>query len=312
MTEIERVLSTGILPEDFCKPETIYDFYVDEQRKKVWALELDLLLEFDRVCKKYNLKYYLIGGSLLGAVRHHGFIPWDDDIDIAMPREDYTVLFNLNNEFKHPYFLQTCYTDEGYFFAHARLRNSNTSAIQRPFCYCHYNMGIFLDILPLDKFEYSDEGRMVFRNLEELIVQNSTYMKLENQYPNEKDEKRIKNYVFRNPFEVFEEIQELGQSFKNRNSTFYCLSCAVVYGFERSLFNIEDFHDVIYVKFEGFDFPIPSGYDRILKRAFNNYMEFPKEISRGSWHGAIWFDTEKSYVEVKKTAEYTRWAQNRY
>lgn len=86
MTECERIIKEGILPESFFEPETICDFYVDETRKKIWAVLLDLLIKFDKVCKKHGLKYYLAYGSLIGAVRHQGFIPWDDDIDICMNR----------------------------------------------------------------------------------------------------------------------------------------------------------------------------------------------------------------------------------
>ena len=89
MTEAERIMQKGFLRKDFLKEEVICDFLVDEKRKKIWAIELDLLREFDRVCKKYNLKYYMWFGSLIGAIRHHGFIPWDDDLDVAMLREDY-------------------------------------------------------------------------------------------------------------------------------------------------------------------------------------------------------------------------------
>ena len=77
-------------------------------------VEFDLLKEFIRVCEKHSLTYYLIGGSALGAVRHKGFIPWDDDIDVGMPREDYDKLMSLHDEFKHPYFLQNFRTDRKY------------------------------------------------------------------------------------------------------------------------------------------------------------------------------------------------------
>ena len=93
MTECERIIKEGILPETFIKPETICDFYVDEMRKKIWAIEIDLYLELEKVCKKHNLRFYAIGGSILGAVRHNGFIPWDDDMDVCMPREDYEKLW---------------------------------------------------------------------------------------------------------------------------------------------------------------------------------------------------------------------------
>src|SRR5574344_2757374 len=83
------------IEDSFFQEETKGDFFVDHKRKEVWAVELDLLNEFDSICKQMNLKYYLYGGTLLGAVRHQGFIPWDDDIDIMMFREDYDRLIEI-------------------------------------------------------------------------------------------------------------------------------------------------------------------------------------------------------------------------
>ena len=129
MIEIERLISKGVINESFLREETVCDFFVDEKRKKLWAVLLDMLIEFDKICSKYGLKYFMIYGSLLGTIRHHGFIPWDDDIDVAMPRKDYEVFIQLGKEFKHPLFLQTPYTDRGYFYTPARIRNSNTTGI---------------------------------------------------------------------------------------------------------------------------------------------------------------------------------------
>lgn len=77
--------------------------------KKLQQTELRILLYFDRYCKDHNLQYYLIGGALLGAARYHGFIPWDDDVDVAMPREDYEKLKVFYSSDKH--FLQNSDTD---------------------------------------------------------------------------------------------------------------------------------------------------------------------------------------------------------
>ena len=89
---------------------------------------LDIFKEFLCVCEKLNLKYYLLGGTLLGAVRHKGFIPWDDDIDVGMLREDYEVFLAHAQELLPDHlFLQTYKTDPGYHHVFAKIRNSNTT-----------------------------------------------------------------------------------------------------------------------------------------------------------------------------------------
>ena len=114
--------------EGFLEEEVRCGYTVSAEMKKLWAVELDLLAEFDRVCKKHGLTYFAFGGTLLGAVRHQGFIPWDDDIDVVMFREDYRRLTQIAaEEFRHPYFFQTPFTDCGLVMGGSRLRNSNTT-----------------------------------------------------------------------------------------------------------------------------------------------------------------------------------------
>ena len=132
------------IPEDFYKEETRNGYTVSEKMKRVWAVELDLLAEFQRVCEKYNLTYYADSGTLIGAVRHHGYIPWDDDIDIVMKRDDFEKLVNVGAyEFQYPFFLQNSYSDKGFFRGYARLRNSETTAITKQDVLCNMNNGIF-------------------------------------------------------------------------------------------------------------------------------------------------------------------------
>ena len=97
------------LPEGFLEPEERCGYQVTTKLKKIWAVELDLLDQFQKVCAKHNIKYQVFAGTLLGAVRHKGFIPWDDDIDVCMPREDYDKIlpllkdfFSKNENFKAP------------------------------------------------------------------------------------------------------------------------------------------------------------------------------------------------------------------
>ena len=147
MTEIERIIQKGVITRQFLQEEVDHDFLVDENRKKLWAVMLDMIAEFDKVCKKYGFSYYMIYGALLGAVRHKGFIPWDDDFDVAMPRNDYERFIRLSDEFKHPYFLQTPYTDPGYYYSFAKIRNSNTTGVVEMFEYSKFGLACAQAIL---------------------------------------------------------------------------------------------------------------------------------------------------------------------
>ncbi len=312
MTECERIVNEGILPESYFQEEVKCDFLVEPLRKRIWAIELDLLLEFDRVCKKNHLRYFLTGGTLLGAIRHNGFIPWDDDIDILVPRDDFEKLLLLKDEFHYPYFFQTPVTDPGYYFAFPRLRNSRTSAIQRPFCDCGYNMGIFIDILPLDFITYDDAGRKMFDQLTKLLIDSSTSMKAACKYLNKRDEERVNNLPAQDPIERYHEIHRLATSMKDSGSSFCFPSTGVVYGFERTVYRWSDCSDTIDGIFESYHLPIPIGYDNVLKTIFGEYTKLPPLEERGGWHGSIWFDTERSYLEVKQNPRYQEWACSIY
>ena len=102
------------LPEGFLDEEVRCGYTVTAKAKRAWAVQMDLLHKLDEVCKKYNLRYFADSGTLLGAARDKGYIPWDDDIDIVMLRKDYEKLRDVaDEEFKHPYFYQDMYRDEG-------------------------------------------------------------------------------------------------------------------------------------------------------------------------------------------------------
>ncbi|MGN0161808.1 MAG: phosphorylcholine transferase LicD [Lachnospiraceae bacterium] len=135
--------------------EEIEGYLVTSKMKKIWAVELNLLKKFDEACKKYNIKYHVCYGTLLGAVRHQGFIPWDDDIDVFILRDDYMRLLQIGpQEFKEPYFFQNAYTDS-MIWGFSKLRDSRTTAIEFQDKEESFNQGIFIDIFPLD---VTDDG----------------------------------------------------------------------------------------------------------------------------------------------------------
>ena len=114
---------------------------------------LEMAKVFHKFCQENDIKYYMLGGTMLGAIRHKGFIPWDDDIDFIMMRKDYDKLVKIaSEEFKGPYFFQCTYTDDGYYCGHGQIRNVETAAIGRSELGKKYCRGIDIDIFVLDGF----------------------------------------------------------------------------------------------------------------------------------------------------------------
>ena len=133
-----------------------------EQFRKMQLVELDMLVEFDRVCRKNNIRYVLFGGSLLGAVRHKGYIPWDDDADIGMLREDYN-LFKQHISEMNP---DICYfqdheTDTEYRWGYGKLRRTGTKYVRVGQEHLKCKTGIFVDIFPMDDIPLSVPGQIL-------------------------------------------------------------------------------------------------------------------------------------------------------
>ncbi len=304
MGEIERIKAKGLLPYDFFNEESVCDFRVDTFRKEIWAVELDLLSELISVCKKYNLCYYLIFGSLLGAVRHNGYIPWDDDLDVTMPREDYEELLKHADEFSTPYFLQTPGNDHRFYYAHAKLRNSNTSAIDYPFLYAEFNMGIFIDIVPLDKFEKESDGIKRFDLIKDMIVNNSTYMRMAHPYLNERDKLRVADYDGADPLQTYRSIEKMAREDEEKDTEYVSMLVAPLYGYKRNVFLKKDFSQTIQMEFNGMEVNAPIGYDRVLKIIYGDYMHLPPVHQRGA-HYNVLFDPDKPYsYYIENKGEY--------
>lgn len=300
MTEIERILQKGIIKEDFLREEVRNEFLVTTDRKKIWTVLLDLMLTFDDVCKKHNLTYFLEAGSLLGAIRHKGFIPWDDDVDVLMPRKDYQKFLELSNEFVAPYFLQTPYTDEGYFYSFPKIRNSNTTALNQMFCYQNFNHGMWLSIFPIDNWDVNG-GEERYAKIKELNMDNSTYMRISNPNLSEKDQQRVKNYCGRDPFDTIKELDRIAQECNGYKTEFVTVGSTAVISYSRKLWYAEDFSSAIEWDFEDFKFPVPVGYDRFLKVMYGDYMKLPPVEDRGLHHSGTIFNADIPYKEFLET-----------
>lgn len=279
------------IPDGFLEAEERNGYLVSAKMKRVWAVQLELLKKLLEVCQKHNLRIWADGGTLIGAVREHGYIPWDDDIDMRMLRPDYDKLVSIaQQEFNHPYFFQCGYTEKYYSRGHAQLRMDGTSAMAAHPSLLGIHHGIFIDIFPLDAVP--DDGQMLMKHIEKL--------------------KQLQNKIMQSwCFDILHPIRSL-TLIKYLNNTGKLHS-----DFENHLrkYSIDDFKNVsslsfstdierymndkhwydetLYLPFENIMMPVPSGYDEILKKLFGDYM---KPVQEASCHGGFWkLDAETDY-----------------
>lgn len=296
------------LSDDFFKEEVRNDYTVSPEMKRIWAVELDLLDQLDRVCQKYDIPWYLSGGSLLGAVRHKGYIPWDDDIDLMMYRKDFDRLCEVaKDEFAEPYFFQTEETDPGAMRGHAQLRNSMTTAILKSEQNFHYqfNQGIFIDIFPLDNVPDDPEERQAFvKNVNQLKHRARQFYNYCNGYPN-KNLSGLKKFLLYSKF-FFEKKKSGGRNiyydrfakeitkYDDQDTQEVMM---VMLETEKCCWKREYVANPVRVPFEMLSLPIPKDYDPLLTKQYGKWNVF---VRGGSIHGSVIFDPDKSYKEYLK------------
>lgn len=293
-------------PDDFLKEEIRCDYIVSTKQKKIWAVELDLLNKLLGVCQKYGIKVFAFAGTLLGAVRHHGFIPWDDDIDVCLLREDYDKLLSVaEKEFQYPYFFQTAYTDKRFHIGYARLRNSTTTGFIPYNDDYNYNNGIFIDIFIMNGYTDNVLKLMLqifqIRFVEKLI--HSYYVDINEKSGIKKCLMRITKWMD-NRFISYDRLLESYYKLitrYDRNSDKVTILTSSKWFRERYWCWKRDLNTSIMVPFENIHIPVPEHYDEVLKNAYGDYMIFPPREKRGKWHeNIIYFDPDVPYTEYWK------------
>lgn len=243
---------------------------------------LEILLEVHRICVQNDITYWLEAGTLLGAVRHKGFIPWDDDMDISMPREDYEKFLKIaQKQLPKGYFLQTTDTDPGYKCEITKVRRLNTLLIETGETgnekYCH---GIFIDIFPYDYYQHSwfvkwMRWTCLIRNEKEKYRRGSLIRLLVTLYT---------NVVLLIPIEISKFIKNRlalkPELFRNKNSKYFTMTLF------HNIPRLTKTKDILPVKleknvFEGYSFFIPNNSDKFLKVVFgDDYMQLPPLSNR--------------------------------
>ena len=264
---------------------------------------LEILLYFDRFCRENGLMYYLCGGGLIGAVRHHGFIPWDDDIDLFMPREDYERLAEIWAEKADTSRYAYCRTDREHVYhdGGASIRDINTTEINRHSVdedICH---GIALEIMPIDGCPESRVKRAVqlynaflfsLFNVQRLpdnkggiirTVSGIMYKLVKSPERRYCIWKRAEKRMSRYSWEDCNEVTELIGSIKGmllRHPK-------------------QDFDHVVYLDFEGHQVPVMAGYKEYLTKIWGDYMQLPPVEHRVAKHNTVCISTTEPYSKFK-------------
>ncbi len=293
-----------MLPENFLKEEIRCGYTVSSKLKKSWAIELDLLNELMRVCQKHHIKMQVSYGTLLGAVRHKGFIPWDDDLDVWLTRDQYNKLLEVApHEFKSPYFLQTALNDRQFYLPYARLRNSETTGIIYGQESLDYNNGIYVDVYVIDGFV---ESRFLFYI--QLIFRRITTKCLTLYYQDGSRSGRcglIRNVlkIFRPfirwvKFDTWFRLNNRILAFYNKSARRFSIVYEMCWKPYTHWITREELADTISIPFENLMIPAPRRYDEVLRRMYGDYMTFPPPDQRGKWHeGKIRFEPDIPYKE---------------
>lgn len=244
----------------------------------VKAIELEILKNIDAICKKYQIKYYLVYGTLIGAIRHKGFIPWDDDIDICMKREDYEKFISVfSKENLEQYRLLHTSTDSAYFYEFAkvvdvRTKVSSIGVDDIP------NEGVWVDIFPLDSVAK-------YRKLQRLLIQICMVFRIMSVYSEFPSHKRSYLFYplwliarcvgFKLPLKITDWLSKKG---KGKDYLGYIASMSTTGS--KYCYPVNWFEKTVEVEFEGFKFPAPKKYHEYLTSQYGDYMQLPTEDKR--------------------------------
>jgi lipopolysaccharide cholinephosphotransferase len=234
--------------------------------RKAQLIMLEMLVEFDDLCKKHKLQYWLDSGTLLGAVRHKGFIPWDDDIDLSMPVEDYNKFVEIaKNELSDNIFFQTRETDPSFKFDYIKLRSNKASIVEfhEKDKKINYHQGIFVDIFPMLTLENSEENKKFYeKTFEEIRACSSISLHT----PNGKD----------NPLkrkELVNSLEKNHQGWQNKETK-------VIYSGKMpdvaAWFDFKELFPLKKISFEGLEFFVPHNPQHYLSEIYSfDYMKLP-------------------------------------
>ena len=266
--------------------------------KQVWETQMEILDVIDKVCSANGLRYCLAYGTLLGAVRHGGFIPWDDDIDLMMPREDYEKLLQIwQDQAPEGYLLQNKRRDPDFTQNFTKIRKDHTTFLQEDWERTRaYHKGIFVDIFPGDRVAPQGIQRRIQFCFDRL---NLLYSR---GFPAKTDglDGMVQRLLLRIPEKYHSPLQQKAERLAghwNQNSgrPLYfpsTLGAASIY------YPADTFENLEWIPFQGKSYPAPGNRNQILKLEYGDYMRLPPPEERVWKHHPLVVDFARNYEEL--------------
>ncbi len=300
-------------PEEFFEAEVREDFLIDKTMKTVWAAELEVLQVIAEICDRHGLTWYAAFGTMLGAVRHQGFVPWDDDMDIMMKRADFMKLMRvLPDELPEGFRARGAFAKEPYPEYHACITNGNQISIAKDwlerFHGCPFMVGI--DIFPLDYLPRNEEERIIQTKLI-MMARQVVWIAKDSEHTEEDVqelceyldalEKYCKIKIDRTPVEkqqwgdlvppMWKLVHELAMLYNEEEADDMVMFVDYI-KWPQKKYPKEWFDEVIAMPFEQFAVPVPAGYDGFLRKVYGDY----NVRIRGAMHDYPFYQKQLEYL----------------
>jgi len=241
--------------------------------RRLQLVELEILKVTAHFCEAHNLQYCLSSGTLLGAVRHGGFIPWDDDIDISMPRKDFEKFLSMASQFPQEYVVQATRIDPHYPLGMAKIRKKGTIMREPALANLPIEHGVWIDVFPLDQIEHKEN--LLFRSHMIAFCSTVLYAKLGITFPSKFTTRLACQLCGLVEVKKMDQLRTAFMAWDEKKNCKYLTSYASNLGSKNLLFSKETYFPLRKIVFEGHSFFAPNDVNCWLHGAYGDYMIMP-------------------------------------